>query len=272
MSEQTIFRSASRQRPYTQLSNAMLRDKKLRIEARGVLSLILTNKPEWKLTPEWVYEHAGVGRDRLRSIVAELIELGYCERIQGRSQGGTMGANEYRFTDEPGVFGEASPETPPESDNSPDENKILPGPEKASAVVSPGPDKPAPVNPHSNNNKKGSNNIIPLPPSGASPKGDRATRLPREFAMPAEWREWAADEAPKFRAMVDHEAAKFVDHWHGNGQRKIDWAATWRNWWRRAVERAPRQFGIIPSAKERANREAQDFLDLIRSTAPGAIQ
>lgn len=65
-----------------------------------------------------------------------------------------------------------------------------------------------------------------------SPAG---SRLPADWSLPPEWREWAEAERPE----VDpgHEAAKFADHWHaaaGAKGRKADWKATWRNWIRRA--------------------------------------
>lgn len=40
------------------------------------------------------------------------------------------------------------------------------------------------------------------------------------------------------------EAAKFADYWRaktGRDATKADWLATWRNWCRTALERAPRQ-------------------------------
>ena len=38
---------------------------------------------------------------------------------------------------------------------------------------------------------------------------------------------------------LGREHRKFSDYWRGNGKRKIDWDATWRNWMRRAWESLP---------------------------------
>jgi uncharacterized protein YdaU (DUF1376 family) len=79
--------------------------------------------------------------------------------------------------------------------------------------------------------------------SHQAPKKQRAdgagTRLPPEWTVPADWREWARGERPDLTP--DREAAKFVDHWRaqpGTKGRRSDWQATWRNWIRNAF--APR--------------------------------
>lgn len=68
--------------------------------------------------------------------------------------------------------------------------------------------------------------------SGASPTG---SRLPADWSLPADWREWA--KAERSDLDVGREAASFADYWHGLAgakARKADWEATWRNWIRRA--------------------------------------
>lgn len=76
----------------------------------------------------------------------------------------------------------------------------------------------------------------------------RGSRLPADWALPADWRAWAQAERPDLD--VDREAAKFADYWHGQAgakARKADWLATWRNWVRnshaRAGPRAAQQVG-----------------------------
>jgi hypothetical protein len=52
--------------------------------------------------------------------------------------------------------------------------------------------------------------------------------------------EWARIEVPNVDGR--YETAKFVDYWRGkSGQAatKKDWAATWRNWMRKANESQP---------------------------------
>lgn len=74
--------------------------------------------------------------------------------------------------------------------------------------------------------------------SNPSPDASKGTRLPPNWVLPSEWREWAINEgfpAPS----IDTEAAKFRDWWvskAGAGGVKRDWPATWRLWIRRALE------------------------------------
>ena len=70
----------------------------------------------------------------------------------------------------------------------------------------------------------------------------RGTRIPSGFAVDAEMKQWATDNA---LGHLDLQAitAEFVDYWTSvAGQRgvKLDWVATWRNWIRRKAEDAPR--------------------------------
>ena len=63
------------------------------------------------------------------------------------------------------------------------------------------------------------------------------TRLSPAWVLPDEWNAWAAAYAPDVAACVEQEADMFRDYWiskSGQQATKLDWAATWRNWWRRA--------------------------------------
>ncbi len=59
----------------------------------------------------------------------------------------------------------------------------------------------------------------------------RASRLPTDWVLPDDWRQWARAERSDLD--LDRAAASFADYWHGKAGkdgRKVDWAATWRNW------------------------------------------
>lgn len=59
----------------------------------------------------------------------------------------------------------------------------------------------------------------------------RATRLPADWRLPDEWREWAQTERPELD--VQKTADAFRDYWiakAGKEARKLNWEATWRNW------------------------------------------
>ena len=74
-----INRVAHRNLPFSQLGNAMIRDKRLTAEARGVLCFILSHPADWAFTTEWLCEEMDLGRDKVRSIIGRFIELGYCK-------------------------------------------------------------------------------------------------------------------------------------------------------------------------------------------------
>ena len=68
-------------------------------------------------------------------------------------------------------------------------------------------------------------------------KPKRATRLPADWSLPDDWREWAASNTQLTRPQIAIEAEKFSDYWTaqpGAKATKTDWQATWRNWCRRA--------------------------------------
>ena len=79
---------------------------------------------------------------------------------------------------------------------------------------------------------------IPTPSSSSSSSSSnsiKALRLPTNFEMPVEWKQWARAERSDID--VNLEAESFKDYWSSKGGKdacKTDWQATWRNWVRRA--------------------------------------
>ena len=70
-----------------------------------------------------------------------------------------------------------------------------------------------------------------------SEKPKRATRLPADWQLPDDWREWSASNTQLTGQQIAIEADKFRDYWTaqpGAKATKTDWQATWRNWCRSA--------------------------------------
>ncbi len=68
----------------------------------------------------------------------------------------------------------------------------------------------------------------------------KGTRLPPDWQLPRPWGEWAMLELGMKPDAIRHEAGKFHDYWiakTGPNATKLDWAATWRNWAKKAIER-----------------------------------
>ena len=71
------------------------------------------------------------------------------------------------------------------------------------------------------------------PPATRAEK--KATRLPDDWVLPDDWRDWAKGERPDLD--IAKQADQFADYWRakpGKDGRKLDWLATWRNWIRGA--------------------------------------
>lgn len=88
----------------------------------------------------------------------------------------------------------------------------------------------------------------------------RGTRLPVDFSITRDMREWGTRETPHLD--LDRVLPEFVDYWVGvPGQRgtKLDWEATWRNRMRDLEGRAAKNGngnGYQPSSKASRNRDA----------------
>ena len=93
--------------------------------------------------------------------------------------------------------------------------------------------------------------ITPIPPSLPRPDRKLGTRLPDDFTVTAEMREWFAKNCPHVDGRKEH--AKFGDYWRskpGKDGRKLDWVMTWRNWMRTAEERSRPRTRASPSAPD----------------------
>jgi hypothetical protein len=95
-------------------------------------------------------------------------------------------------------------------------------------------------------------------PDGVGPKPvpkSRGTRLPADWAIPAEWRAWAKQRRGWSDKDIDEEAEIFANYWQaksGAGACHTDWFKTWRNW----VIRSHRADGM---KTETANLTAQQW-------------
>lgn len=72
-------------------------------------------------------------------------------------------------------------------------------------------------------------------PKRAVKEGARGVRLALDWALPDDWRAFAAGQRFWSDKDISEEADLFRDYWHAQpGQKgvKLDWFATWRNWCR----------------------------------------
>jgi hypothetical protein len=79
----------------------------------------------------------------------------------------------------------------------------------------------------------------------------RGTRVPRDFMISEEMRQWARTEVPLVD--VDRKLAEWIDYWAGvPGAKgvKLDWESTWRNGMRKQQEFAERDAPHVKSARD----------------------
>lgn len=189
---------------------------------------------------------ATVSSAAIRSAVA--VELG---RIQAAAEDipeGSKGVIEAMLT----AVGNPSPN--PSGNPSPKSSGLPPGERGVVTAVSSGSPNPVPQN-----------SPTPVPRGHASrgPREDarkRGTRLPDDFEVTPEMVAWHRENVPQVNGA--YETAKFVDYWRAKSGRdatKTDWVGTWRNWMRKASERA----GPLPGmARSTTDDRVANALDI----------
>lgn len=78
------------------------------------------------------------------------------------------------------------------------------------------------------------------------PPTKRKSQLPEDWALPADGLEWAENRAKeKMVSGIDwgFQAERFKNHHHGEGTKKLNWAATWRTWAMQTVKWAAEKQG-----------------------------
>jgi hypothetical protein len=76
----------------------------------------------------------------------------------------------------------------------------------------------------------------PIEPK-VNPKGkavDRKTKAPESIEITQNHRTWAREN--DITSDLSLETSKMLDHFKGNGEKKVDWEATWRNWMRNSMK------------------------------------
>lgn len=129
-----VFR-VERTKDYTVMSNYHLKDKRLSLKAKGLLSQILSLPEDWDYTLSGLASINLESKDAIRSAVQELENAGYIRRRQTVDERGKFSSNEYIIYEQP-----QPPLDNPLSENPTTEN--------------PSPEKPLTENPTQLNTKK----------------------------------------------------------------------------------------------------------------------
>lgn len=89
-----VFR-VEKNHSYTVMANHHLRDERLSLKSKGMLSLILSLPDDWRISIEGMTQFSSDGKDAIRSAIRELTDAGYITRAQTHSEAGTFSGYDY---------------------------------------------------------------------------------------------------------------------------------------------------------------------------------
>ncbi|MEJ6845109.1 helix-turn-helix domain-containing protein [Sinorhizobium fredii] len=103
MSQEATIRRGVRNARYAAIPNHVFEDARLSMEARWLLSYLLSKPDNWTVVIGDIIKKGNCGRDKARKMIAELVECGYAEREQQRDDG-KFGSSVLVIFDEPKSF------------------------------------------------------------------------------------------------------------------------------------------------------------------------
>lgn len=106
--DQTMFRMCEDD-TYTSVCNRPFKDKRLSLEARGLLVSLLSLPKNWQFNRAWARAEYGVGRGKMDKLIKQLKLAGYMRFIQERDAHGKMTKSVYLFAANPDILARQSP-------------------------------------------------------------------------------------------------------------------------------------------------------------------
>ena len=89
-----VFR-VEKNHSYTVMANHHLRDERLSLKSKGLLSVILSLPDDWRISIDGMTQFSADGKDAIRSAIRELTDAGYITRAQTHSEAGTFSGYDY---------------------------------------------------------------------------------------------------------------------------------------------------------------------------------
>jgi hypothetical protein len=97
-----IFRAShSRDNPYRMISRALFEDNRLSLEARGLMGYILVKPDDWQVKVTDLVKQGKAGKNRIYRILNELMQFGYCQRVDTRNAKGQVVSWDYSIYEHP---------------------------------------------------------------------------------------------------------------------------------------------------------------------------
>ena len=95
-----IYR-AEKNKDYTIMSNAHLKDGRLSLKAKGLLSYMLSLPDDWKFSTRGLISHCREGAEAVRGALKELEDTGYLRRTRIRSGNGSFTEEKWEIYEVP---------------------------------------------------------------------------------------------------------------------------------------------------------------------------
>ena len=133
-----VFR-VEKNHSYTVMANHHLRDERLSLKSKGLLSLILSLPDDWRISIEGMTQFSADGKDAIRSAIRELTDAGYITRAQTHSEAGTFSGYDYIVHETPAASPSSGFPTmeKPTTENPTTENPTLRNTDRLSTDIPP---------------------------------------------------------------------------------------------------------------------------------------
>lgn len=133
-----VFR-VEKNHSYTVMANHHLRDERLSLKSKGLLSLILSLPDDWRISIEGMTQFSSDGKDAIRSAIRELTDAGYITRAQTHSEAGTFSGYDYIVHETPAASPSSGFPTmeKPTTENPTTENPTLRNTDRLSTDIPP---------------------------------------------------------------------------------------------------------------------------------------
>ena len=190
-----VFR-VEKNHSYTVMANHHLRDERLSLKSKGLLSLILSLPDDWRISIEGMTQFSSDGKDAIRSAIRELTDAGYITRAQTHSEAGTFSGYDYIVHETPAASPSSGFPTmeKPTTENPTTENPTLRNTEELSTIP--------PIVPHEGDVGDDNPSV-----SGAAADSSLCTREPQSAETPKRKRRRSTKSVP------DYEPELFERFW-----------------------------------------------------------
>ena len=133
-----VFR-VEKNHSYTVMANHHLRDERLSLKSKGLLSLILSLPDDWRISIEGMTQFSADGKDAIRSAIRELTDAGYITRAQTHSEAGKFSGYDYVVHETPAASPSSGFPTmeKPTTENPTTENPTQRNTEELSTILPP---------------------------------------------------------------------------------------------------------------------------------------